>query len=65
VVRVWGFDNATKTWKMYDPADAAGSDLTTLNAGDGYWINVNADCTLIYGTFNKALSTGWNLIGWK
>jgi hypothetical protein len=48
---------------MYDPADAAGSNLTTLVSGNGYWINVNAACTLIEGGFHKALSEGWNLIG--
>lgn len=62
LVRVWGYSGGT--WSMYDPADAAGSNLATLASGSGYWINVNAACTLIYGGFSKALSTGWNLIGW-
>jgi hypothetical protein len=57
---VWGYSNGT--WYLYDPADPAGSDLTTLTHGSGYWINVNADCTLIYGGFSKALTAGWNLI---
>jgi hypothetical protein len=62
LVRVWGYSGGT--WYMYDPADAAGSNLATLTSGNGYWINVNADCTLVYGGFHKALSAGWNLIGW-
>jgi hypothetical protein len=62
LVRVWGYSGGT--WYMYDPADAAGSNLTTLTSGNGYWINVSADCTLVYGGFHKALSAGWNLIGW-
>ena len=60
LVRVWGYSGGT--WSMYDPTDAAGSNLTTLAAGNGYWVNVNAACTLIYGGYNKALSIGWNLI---
>jgi hypothetical protein len=61
LVRVWGYSGGT--WYMYDPADAVGSDLSTLTSGKGYWINVNADCTLVYGGYSYALSTGWNLIG--
>jgi hypothetical protein len=60
VVRVWGYSNGT--WYLYDPADLAGSDLTTLTHGNGYWINVSADCTMVYGGFSKALTAGWNLI---
>jgi hypothetical protein len=63
VVRVWGYDAGT--WKMYDPADAAGSTLTTLTAGKGYWINASEAVTLIYGGYSYALSAGWNLIGWR
>jgi hypothetical protein len=63
LVRVWGY--SAGTWSMYDPADAAGSNLATLTSGAGYWINVNAACTLIYGGYSYALSTGWNLIGWR
>jgi hypothetical protein len=60
LVRIWGYSNGT--WSMYDPADAAGSTLTTMASGSGYWVNVNAACTLVYGGYNKALSAGWNLI---
>jgi hypothetical protein len=63
LVRIWGY--SAGTWSMYDPADAAGSNLATLTAGNGYWINVNAACTLIYSGYSYALSTGWNLIGWR
>jgi hypothetical protein len=63
LVRVWGYSGGT--WSMYDPADAAGSNLASLTSGSGYWINVNAACTLIYGGYSYALSTGWNLIGWR
>lgn len=63
LVRIWGYSNGT--WYMYDPTDAAGSNLATLVSGQGYWINVNAACTLIYGGYSYALSPGWNLIGWR
>jgi len=62
LVRVWGYSDGT--WSMYDPADAAGSNLATLASTSGYWINVNAACNLVSGGFHKALSAGWNLIGW-
>ncbi len=62
LVRVWGYSGGT--WYLYDPADAAGSNLATLTAGAGYWVNVNAACTLVWGSHSYALSSGWNLIGW-
>ena len=63
LVRIWGY--SAGTWSMYDPTDIAGSDLTTLTSGSGYWIKTNADCTLVYGGFHKALSgSDWNLMGW-
>jgi hypothetical protein len=63
LVRIWGYSGGT--WYMYDPADAAGSNLATLTSGAGYWINVNAACTLVSGGYSYALSAGWNLIGWR
>ena len=63
LVRVWGFFGGQ--WQMYDPADTAGSDLATMTAGRGYWINVSAPTTLIYGAYSYALTSGWNLIGWR
>jgi len=63
LVRVWGYGNGT--WYLYDPADLAGSNLTTLTGGGGYWVNVSPACTLIYGAYSYPLSAGWNLIGWR
>jgi len=63
LVRVWGYSGGT--WYMYDPADAAGSNLTGLTAGNGYWINVSEAVTLIYSGYSYALNAGWNLIGWR
>ena len=63
LVRVWGYSGGT--WYMYDPLDTAGSNLATLVSGAGYWVNVNAACTLIYGGYSYPLASGWNLIGWR
>jgi len=63
LVRVWGYFGGQ--WQMYDPGDATGSNLATMTAGRGYWINASEACTLIYGAYSYALSAGWNLIGWR
>jgi hypothetical protein len=64
LVRMWGFDAATQTWKLYDPAAPEVSDLASLERGKGYWIKVTEDCTLIYAGYSYSLKKGWNLIGW-
>jgi hypothetical protein len=61
---VWGWDNKTKSWAMYDPADQANSDLQLLRKGCGYWIKTTQDCMLTYGDYAIELPAGWNLIGW-
>jgi hypothetical protein len=63
LVRVWGYFGGQ--WQLYDPADPAGSDLATLTPGRGYWINVSQSTTLVYGAYSYALSSGWNLVGWR
>ncbi len=62
--RVWGYDNTTKAWKLFDPAVPAISDLTVLARGQGYWINCTQAATLVYGANQYVLNVGWNLIGW-
>jgi hypothetical protein len=62
--RVWGFDSSTQTWKLYDPATPAISDLTVMTRGQGYWIKATQACTLVYGANQYTLVMGWNLIGW-
>lgn len=62
--RVWGFDNVTKTHKLYDPAVPAISDLITLADGQGYWIYCTESVTLVYGAKVRSLTQGWNLMGW-
>ena len=62
--RVWGYDAANKTYRLYDPNVPAISDLTVLVKGQGYWILCTQAVTLVYGANQYVLVTGWNLIGW-
>jgi len=60
---VWGFNNLTSQWVMYDPTDP-GSTLTMLQKGGGYWIYLRENCQLTYQGFTWDLAAGWRLIGW-
>ena len=64
LVRVWGYDSATQKFQLYDPAAALLSDLSALNRGAGYWINVKAGQSATLGTGSYSLNAGWNLVGW-
>lgn len=59
---IWDYSGGD--WLFYDPADTAGSDLTGLSAGTGYWIKVSEAVDLIYGGHSYSLISGWNNIGW-
>lgn len=63
---VWAYDNGL--WKAYDPASPEFSDLLTLEAGIGYWINMTeSDELTVTGTIplnSISLSTDWNLVGY-
>ena len=65
---VWAYPS--QTWKVYDPNDAAGSTLATMQAGMGYWIKMTSAKTLsVSGTTPSpssiSLSSGWNLVGYN
>jgi len=62
--KVWTFDAVTQQWQVYDTAEGAPDDFTTLVKGQGYWIYVTQDVALVYGPYTYNLSQGWNLIGW-
>lgn len=55
-------------WKVYDPADSAGSDLTEVDESDGIWVEATGDAGLL-PLGEPPLSTsihlcpGWNLVG--
>ncbi|MGH3861153.1 DUF6531 domain-containing protein, partial [Actinokineospora sp.] len=55
-------------WKVYDPADGAGSDLTSLDERNGFWVDATQAGSLptpgpAPATTTLHLCTGWNLIG--
>ncbi len=58
LIRIWCYHNGL--WKLYDPNDLLGSNLTGLVRGRAYWVKVEEDCTLIF----RELKAGWNNIGW-
>jgi sugar lactone lactonase YvrE len=84
VLSVWKWDAATSSWAFYAPsysdggaayASAQGYEfLTSINPGDGYWVNATVAFSLtgsttgIYSASNfvfnsaTALLSGWNLI---
>jgi hypothetical protein len=71
LVRVFNFNNVTKTWSFYDPrpefADA--NTISELTDGDIYWINVSAaqtDVTLNAKARNLTCADGdcWNQLVW-
>ncbi|MEM7130086.1 MAG: RHS repeat-associated core domain-containing protein [Chloroflexota bacterium] len=69
--QVWAYDgcDAAAPWKLYDPNDAAASDLTAITPAMGLWINMTASDVLeVAGTaltgIEIPICTGWNLIGY-
>jgi calcium-activated chloride channel regulator 3/4 len=64
---VWAFQNSS--WKVYDPDQPGFSDLSTMEAGWGYWINMMQAGTLtVTGTEPSEsidLIRGWNLVGYN
>ncbi len=65
-VDVWAYVNGN--WRAYDPANPGFSDLSTMEAGKGYWIEMNEPgVLLIYGPTSPAsiyLTVGTNLVGY-
>ena len=66
LIRVWTFDNGSKTWNFFDPRPAF-SKANTINSmvpSSIYWIRLNRDqTTLLNGTVVR-LFKGWNLVPW-
>jgi len=67
IISVWAFkENA---WKVYDPADPGSGELTTMEAGWAYWINMSEQGTLEFTgsapTKAIVLTSGWNLVGYN
>ena len=64
---VWSFQNGA--WLVYDPANPDFSDLTNMEAGWGYWLNMTEPATLSFTGATPSpsmnLFTGWNLVGYN
>ncbi len=66
LVRVWNFDNETKTWTFFDPRPAF-SDVNTLKnmvTGQVYWLRVNSVQLAVLNGNQVSLYQGWNLVPW-
>ena len=63
---VWAYVNGN--WRVYDPANPGFSDLSAMEAGKGYWIEMNEPGVLLtYGPISPAsisLTVGSNLAGY-
>lgn len=64
---IWAYVNGS--WKVYDPNNPGFSDLTSMEAGKGYWFNMSEDSTLSGSgstpSSSISLNAGWNLIGFN
>ena len=64
---VWGFQNGV--WQVYDSTNPDFSDLSNMEAGWGYWLNMTEPATLsVTGATpspSMNLITGWNLVGYN
>ena len=65
---VWAYPN--QKWQVYDPNDAGGSTLATMQTGMGYWIKMTSAKTLsvsgsVPSSSPLSLSSGWNLVGYN
>lgn len=66
LVRVWGYDADTQTWKVYDPAlPPELNSVTQLEVGKVYYINVRSASAITTGTETRQFSAGWNTLEWK
>ncbi len=73
---VWAYDAVTNTWSVYHPDGVGTSNLTSMTAGYGYWVNYkNEAAGNLIGSGNlitaggsvppsRKLAEGWNLIGY-
>jgi len=64
---VWSYQDGA--WKYYDPADPYFSDLPTMEAGKGYWVDMKEEGVLTVSgsapSLSVQLNAGWNLSGYN
>ena len=66
LIRVWTFDNNTKSWEFFDPRPAFINVNTIKNMVPGriYWLRMNRVRTATLNGKGVNLSSGWNLVPW-
>ena len=66
LIRVWTFDNSTKSWEFYDPrpAFAKANTIKTMVPGRIYWIRLNRVQSTALNGKGILLFEGWNLLPW-
>jgi hypothetical protein len=66
LIRVWTFDNSTKSWEFYDPrpAFAKANTIKTMVPGRIYWIRLNRVQSTALNGKGILLFEGWNLLTW-
>ena len=70
LVRVFRFNNATKTWEFYDPRPefAEANTITQMFGGNVYWLNITEDVEVVLGGKTRRLTCiegdCWNQIVW-
>lgn len=66
VLAVWAYVDGN--WQVYYPSNPAFSNLTTMDVGFGYFIQVSSDVTLSgegeIWDGSRTLSSGWQLVGY-
>ena len=66
LIRVWTFDNGSKTWEFFDPRPAF-SKANTINSmvpSRIYWVRLNRNQTALLDGTMLPLFKGWNLVPW-
>ena len=66
LIRVWTFDNGSKTWEFFDPRPAFGkaNTINSMMPSRIYWIRLNRDQTTSLNGTVVTLFKGWNLVPW-
>ena len=70
LVRVFRFNNATKTWEFYDPRPefAEANTISQMFGGNVYWLNITEDVEAVLGGKTRRLTCiegdCWNQIVW-
>ena len=66
LIRVWTFDNSSKTWEFFDPrpAFAQANTIKTMVPGRIYWLRLNRVQSAPLNGKAVLLFVGWNLVPW-